>query len=511
MQALTSRLRGLATPGAGRAAGGTAIAASLVLFFWSHTPMWLDEAQTVWIAHQPLSHLVSGLKQDGAPPLFYVLLHGWMAVFGTSNEAVRTLPALFAALSLPAIRLLAKRLPMLQARPWVPVLLLATSPFVVRYASEARMYSLVLFLVIVASLLFERVWFAGGVGWTIGAGVVSGALLLTQYWTIYLLLTIGAAAVIAALRGNRPARRIIGALVLGAAIFAPWLPTFAYQSAHTGAPWGSPPGLDVALLALGSWVGSGIWAPWLRLSYYALVVVAVIGYAVPTGGLQLRRPARRAPLALVMLSLVAMLVGTIASQISGNAYAPRYSMIVLPFLMLAVAMGISALPARRQGVVVAALCAFGLLASIGIPLQIRTQAGEVAQVLDAHAAPTDLVVICPDQLGPALYRLAPHAGTQVVYPTFDTSAVVDWVNYKARNENASPQRFTQQVLSRAAARPIWLVWQRGYPTFGTACEDIYAGLVAARGLPQTYVQPSDTSFEQEQLAEFPLTSAASKR
>jgi len=39
----------------------------------------------------------------------------------------------------------------------------------------------------------------------------------------------------------------------------------------------------------------------------------------------------------------------------------------------------------------------------------RSQAPEVAAVLAAHAKPGDIVAYCPDQLGPALYRLLPAA------------------------------------------------------------------------------------------------------
>jgi hypothetical protein len=217
---------------------------------------------------------------------------------------------------------------------------------------------------------------------------------------------------------------------------------------------------------------------------------------------------RRLPLALLVLSLATMLLGTIASQISQNAYAPRYSIVVLPFMLLVLAIGITALPASIQSPVVAALCAFGLIASVAIPFQSRTQAGQVAQVLRQQAAPGDLVVICPDQLGPAVYRLAPDAGTEVVYPTFGSPAMVDWVNYKKRNESADPGQFTQTALRRAAGKPIWLVWEDGYPTFAGACGEIYTDLTAARGSPITYVKASGGSFESEHLSEFEAASTS---
>src|SRR5271157_2128507 len=60
--------------------------AGLVLRFWTRSALWLDEALTVNIASQPLHTLPTHLKHDGAPPLYYVLLHFSMKVFGTSDE-----------------------------------------------------------------------------------------------------------------------------------------------------------------------------------------------------------------------------------------------------------------------------------------------------------------------------------------------------------------------------------------------------------------------------------------
>jgi mannosyltransferase len=63
----------------------------LVMRFWTVSDLWLDEALTVNISRLPLHQIPSFLKRDGAPPLYYVLLHFWMGWFGTSDEAVRAL------------------------------------------------------------------------------------------------------------------------------------------------------------------------------------------------------------------------------------------------------------------------------------------------------------------------------------------------------------------------------------------------------------------------------------
>jgi uncharacterized membrane protein len=51
------------------------VAAAVVLRFVTRSDLWLDEALTVNLAKLPLSDLREALRHDGAPPLFYVLLH----------------------------------------------------------------------------------------------------------------------------------------------------------------------------------------------------------------------------------------------------------------------------------------------------------------------------------------------------------------------------------------------------------------------------------------------------
>src|SRR3954467_1566998 len=66
-----------------------------------HTGYWIDEAITVGIASHPLADIPSTLRLDGSPPLYYLLLHGWMAVAGTGEAATRALSLGFALLAVP--------------------------------------------------------------------------------------------------------------------------------------------------------------------------------------------------------------------------------------------------------------------------------------------------------------------------------------------------------------------------------------------------------------------------
>ena len=92
--------------------------------------LWLDEAFSVWMGWQPVGEMLGWLvKIDQHPPLYYTLLHLWMA-FGDSAAIVRALSALLSTLTIPVIYLLGRRLSGGdQMVGLLAALILAVSPF----------------------------------------------------------------------------------------------------------------------------------------------------------------------------------------------------------------------------------------------------------------------------------------------------------------------------------------------------------------------------------------------
>jgi mannosyltransferase len=106
--------------------------------------LWLDEAFSVWLGWQPLGEMLSWLVRiDQHPPLYYILLHFWM-VLGDGAATVRALSALLGTLTIPVIYLLGRRLADGKVG-LLAALILAVSPFHVRFAQETRMYTLLMF------------------------------------------------------------------------------------------------------------------------------------------------------------------------------------------------------------------------------------------------------------------------------------------------------------------------------------------------------------------------------
>lgn len=497
---------------AGRAAVALAVAAGVVLRFVATSPLWLDEAISVDIARLPLGDLVEALRHDGHPPLYYILLHGWTALFGTSDVAVRSLTGLVSVATLPLAWAAGRRVGGRRAAV-IALVVVATSPFAIRYATEARMYALLSFLAIAGYLAVQRALETPTRGRLIVVATIVAAALYTHYWALWLVaaaVLLLAASVLRGPRRRRTRLRVMASLVIGGLAFLPWLPVLAYQSRHTGTPWARSvepfdAGFDTLLdFGGGKWAGGRVLGPILA----GLVGLALL--ARPLDRWRLELDLRTVPGARVLVAIAGMTmgIGLLVAVAASSGFQPRYAAGAFPFVALAVAVGVLRLPnPKLQWAVVALVAATGLAGAARQGVSLRTQGGEIAAVLEADAAPGDLVVYCPDQLRPAVQRLVERTSGPgpdgISFPAGGPTGRVDWVDYADRVDAETPAVFTDRVLAEAGGDgTIWLVEAESYRTFGDGCEQIRANLDAARGPDQIVLDENDDAYERATLHRF---------
>jgi len=482
---------------------------------WSASALWLDEALSLGIARLPLGELFDALRRDGSPPLYYLLLHGWIALFGEGDEAIRLLSTVFSLATLPLVWLAGRRFGG-TTTAWAAVLLLAVSPFAVRYASETRMYALLQLLTAGGLLLLLRAYERPRVARLLPVALVSGMLALTHYWALFLLAVTALVLLVLALRGPRPAaaRRCLVALAAGAVLFAPWVPDFLFQVTRTGTPWAAAPRLSAPYDTVNSWAGgsSGTGVV-LTLVLVGLAVLALLArpWQGGSGGVLLARPVDRTALVLLAVSLGSLVLGLVTGLVVEAGYAFRYSSIALVPALLLAALGVRTLPPRGRLVALCLVAVTGLAGVLPLPFsQRRTQAAVTAAALGRGLAPGDLVVYCPDQLGPDVSRLLPAGTDQVVYPTLGSPTLVDWVDYARRNHEADPSTVADRLVRRASGA-IWLVSASGYRTFGKQCEQLGDALAARRGDEVLWVARNGRFDQQQQVTRYPGRETATTR
>jgi hypothetical protein len=134
----------------------TLIGGGLRVLLLDSKGMWLDETFSVWLANHSVVDMLQWIVKVGQhPPLYYLLLHYWIAHNGDTPYQVRLLSALFGTGTIPMIYLIGKRMSGV-VMGLAAAVILALSPFNIRFAQETRMYTLLTFNAAVAIYALVR-------------------------------------------------------------------------------------------------------------------------------------------------------------------------------------------------------------------------------------------------------------------------------------------------------------------------------------------------------------------
>ncbi len=119
----------------------TILAFALRLYRLDYQPLRGDESFSIQFSAHELEWLVPSIAHvEPNPPLYYLLLHGWMKSLGQSEFVTRFLSLLFGVVSVPLVYQLGRSM----GRPKVgalAALLLAINPFQVWHAQDVRNYT----------------------------------------------------------------------------------------------------------------------------------------------------------------------------------------------------------------------------------------------------------------------------------------------------------------------------------------------------------------------------------
>jgi len=136
------------------------ILAGTVLRMYDSTTesLWTDEA---FVLHHAEQQTIDGVVQavverEAAPPFYYVLMHFWIALVGTSEFSLRMPSVLFGIASIVMLFLVARRL-FDDKTALLAAAFMSISAMHVVYAQEARLYLMFTFLVICSTYAFLRI------------------------------------------------------------------------------------------------------------------------------------------------------------------------------------------------------------------------------------------------------------------------------------------------------------------------------------------------------------------
>jgi mannosyltransferase len=379
--------------------------------------LWIDEGLSWGISSFPLLEIPGLLRQDGSPPLYYMLLNLWRELYPADETAMRVPSVAFAVLTVP-IGFWAGRRLFGDRAGWAAAALFAFDPFVTIYAQEARMYSLLILLALLATVGFVEGFVHGRRGYlALFAGSLA-LMLYTHNWALFFAAAAAAALVVVAReQGERGRLARDGALAFGAAalLFLPWVPTLLFQIEHTGAPWSNVPGPTGITKGFASMLGG---AP----ATVAIVLAAGAGLAPVVRAERSRE--RTVVYALAALALGTLVIAWLASQLS-PAWAVRYLAVAVPPLLLLAGAGIARAPGRL-GIGALALTAV-FWAAQGVANDTPTTEKHALEKLSAPLERGDLVISThPERLPVLHYYLPPGLRYATTLGPTTEPRVMDW-------------------------------------------------------------------------------------
>jgi uncharacterized membrane protein len=369
--------------------------------------LWYDEAVTARVASQGIGELTRWTAGDIQPPLYYYAAAGWLRLAGRGEWALRFPSAFFGTLIVPLMWAMALRLfgrgRSGRVAALAAALLAALSPLHVYYAQEARMYTQLTFLGLLAGYALLRAtvdagWRPkdegrtahevgaassamnphepGGRGirrssfkWWLLFVVASAALLYTHYFGIFLLIAYGVCFMIwwlVAWARGRPHWRALAAFAVCCLtivlLYLPWLPAMLNRYAVDRSYWQGALKVNEVLRHLAISFTTG--APETMLESDAVRLLPWFGLALLLAAGSLLWPERAGagePLrggkglgrirAFVYLS-TCLLVPILAVLLLASRtpkFNPRYLMLVSPAYLLILAGGMGALAGGRIG------------------------------------------------------------------------------------------------------------------------------------------------------------------
>ncbi|HEY1713294.1 MAG TPA: glycosyltransferase family 39 protein [Solirubrobacteraceae bacterium] len=418
------------------AAGGLILLMALSAFLRSRYlggEFWMDEGITTGISLHPISQIPGILRYDGNPPLYYMMLHVWMSVFGTTETATHALSLVCGLLTIPAGGWAGWKL--FGARTGVyAAILFAFNAWLTAYAQETRMYEFMGLLGVLATAGFllgfvyrrRRYLF-------LFAGALT-VMLYTHTWGTFFFAG-SAVSLIPALIASDDRRGLIRdaafAFIGAGILYLPWVPTLLYQAANTAAPWDNVPRFGAPVLLSRDVIGGD------RITML-LIIPAAIGVAP-----LFTRAHRRTREWVTVWTLVTIPVATLGiawleSQVN-PAFVARYFAPVIGAILLLIAWGCAR--AKLLGVVAMVLAVAFLANPSSYTPQWKSDMRDIGAEMTPYLKAGDQVVVGqPEETPLAWYYLpgglkyANTAGGRVSDPRY-----MDWVKALHRLTITNPQ------------------------------------------------------------------------
>jgi hypothetical protein len=347
----------------------------------TRSPLWYDELFAVGVASLPFAESLRAIIADHTnPPLFYVLLKGWIAIGGDGDLWLRLLPCVLGMLFGAALVWLVREVGADARAGLIAVALAAASPLLVDLSNEVRAYSLLALLACLslAATLHDR---AHQTRESLALLTAINILLVHSHYFGWL--TVGAVGLVSLGWPSDERRRFLRSAGVTALAFAPWAAAVAHHALSNPAPLRNVAWITAPDLAAPAWLlrdltgrsgNAALDLAWLALAACALVALA---WRTVRGRERSLEPTRapRDTLPLLAAAGFGVPLAVWASSLGAGPsfWVQRYLLGSAAPVIVLVAIAVTSLPPLNGRVFALVAAAWVTAASVALPQRAPTK------------------------------------------------------------------------------------------------------------------------------------------
>jgi mannosyltransferase len=450
---------------------------------------WFDEAFSWRLIQFPLGEMIQRVAADNHPPLYFILLKAWAAVFGESAWVLRGLSVLLGGATIVGLYLFViEAFDRNRGLALFTAVLVALGVFQIRWAWEVRMYTLGTALAAFSSWAMFRMLHRPTLGRAAAYGLLALAFVYTHYYALFTMLAQAIFCLGWVVRAEPLVRRALllcGFVATAVVIvgFAPWLPALLRQRAQVQSDfWTRPVSTWDFPFALYGMLFEPENTTYDRAS--AALGTGLCGAVVCAALYRASTGARYAVLATV----VPMAMCALVSYLDTKIFTLRYFLFANLFFLVCLASLVWRIPTTvYRGIVAGYLLACALAIDVafwqGMAILDKPGAQAAIAYIEQHKQPGEQVVVCSPVVYLSMLYHAPDRDDWHVY-LHDPTAVK---HYNGGPVLLESDYWDDERLRNYQQQRIWVVNMHGggwdpTPVPGPATWT----LVEAQDFPEVY-------------------------
>ncbi|MFQ5614521.1 MAG: glycosyltransferase family 39 protein [Anaerolineae bacterium] len=313
----------------------------------SFQSLWRDEVDAIRFSNESLPELLRGMARAGHNgPLYFLILRGWRALTGDTEFALRFFSAAWGVLMVPLVYVVARRLRLSRGASSATSLLVATAPYLIWYSQEAKMYTLLAGLVLLALAAYLTALRGGSAGWWVIFTVAASLSLYTHILATLALVVYGLLAPIYWLLERPDPKPIKGWSLSIACLTLPYVPLAIWQfpllrqALQNGLDTGHRfyPLPDQVRLLLGLYNRGVVYPPFEPSATILSLFLLLAGLFLGTGSRRRSGVMWRRSVLLVWLGLPVLLAFFVSRR--APVFEDRYLIYIAPAYYMLIALGV---------------------------------------------------------------------------------------------------------------------------------------------------------------------------